>query len=290
MVSLLQDNPAWGEFTQRQGRRQAPREVSTTAARAKPYSEQPQAPGAGQPPAGGAIIVASYNIHAWVGSDRRRDPERTAGVIRSLGADVVGLQEVTWPRLASGQPDPGFLQRATGMLAVAGPTMLRTDADFGNALLSAHPVLRVRRLDLTWPGREPRGALDVELDVTGRRLRVITTHLGMRSAERRLQARMIAATLDHDQPGPVVVMGDMNEWLPLRRTFHPIEARLGKAPAPASYPARWPLLRLDRIWTRPVARLQGVFAVASGEARRASDHLPVVGHLAAEPVAGDEES
>jgi endonuclease/exonuclease/phosphatase family metal-dependent hydrolase len=85
-------------------------------------------------------------------------------------------------------------------------------------------------------------------------------------------------------------MGDMNEWLPLRRTFRRIEERLGRAPAPASYPARWPLLRLDRIWTRPAARLQGVFAVASGGARRASDHLPVVGHLAAEPVTGAEQA
>jgi len=39
-------------------------------------------------------MVASFNIHACVGRDRRRDVDRIAEVIRELNADIVGLQEV----------------------------------------------------------------------------------------------------------------------------------------------------------------------------------------------------
>ena len=39
------------------------------------------------------LSVASYNIHKGVGTDRRRDLERTAAVIAEIGADILALQE-----------------------------------------------------------------------------------------------------------------------------------------------------------------------------------------------------
>ena len=52
-----------------------------------------------------------------------------------------------------------------------------------------------------------------------------------------------------------------------------------KPPAPATFPARWPVLALDRIWVRPRRRLERVFVHRSPTARVASDHLPVVAWL-----------
>ncbi len=43
------------------------------------------------------IRVATYNVHACVGRDGRHDPERVARVIGELDADVVALQEFTYP-------------------------------------------------------------------------------------------------------------------------------------------------------------------------------------------------
>jgi endonuclease/exonuclease/phosphatase family metal-dependent hydrolase len=40
------------------------------------------------------VIVASYNVHGGVGLDGQEDVERIGTVIRELGADVIGLQEV----------------------------------------------------------------------------------------------------------------------------------------------------------------------------------------------------
>ncbi|MGB9375963.1 MAG: hypothetical protein WCB04_00425, partial [Mycobacteriales bacterium] len=55
----------------------------------------PAPAGAGQatgPPV--PLRVASYNIHAGIGSDGAFDLDRTAEAIRALDADVVGLEEV----------------------------------------------------------------------------------------------------------------------------------------------------------------------------------------------------
>ena len=66
------------------------------------------------------------------------------------------------------------------MRAVPGPTILRGDGHYGNALLTSRPVGDIRRLDLSVPGREPRGALDVTIAVRrGKTVRVVVTHLGL---------------------------------------------------------------------------------------------------------------
>ena len=43
------------------------------------------------------IRVATYNVHACVGADGRHDPDRVANVIGELNADIVALQEFTYP-------------------------------------------------------------------------------------------------------------------------------------------------------------------------------------------------
>jgi endonuclease/exonuclease/phosphatase family metal-dependent hydrolase len=40
------------------------------------------------------LRLASYNVHKGVGTDMRRDPNRTISVLREIGADIVALQEV----------------------------------------------------------------------------------------------------------------------------------------------------------------------------------------------------
>ena len=43
------------------------------------------------------LRVATYNVHACVGTDGRHDPDRVAAVIAELDADIVALQEFTYP-------------------------------------------------------------------------------------------------------------------------------------------------------------------------------------------------
>jgi len=226
------------------------------------------------------VRLATYNIHKGVGRDRRRDPARIAAVIRDLGAGIIALQEVDAQRGGpAGAPEIDYLAEAAGYRIVVGPTRTRGDRSYGNVLLSAYPVRSVRRLDLTVAGREPRGALDVEVEVQGEPLRVLATHLGLFAPERVRQVRRLLEHLGGSPAGPMVLLGDFNEWRPFARPLRMLHRAFGRTPAPPGFPASFPVLALDRIWVRPAGGLGAVRAWRTLAARNASDHLPVTGHF-----------
>jgi endonuclease/exonuclease/phosphatase family metal-dependent hydrolase len=220
------------------------------------------------------VRFVTWNIHGCVGADARFDPQRIAGVLQRLDAEVVALQEVEASRFG-GEDVLAFLAARTGTTAIAGPTMRRRDADYGNALLTRLPVQRVDRLDLSVPGAEPRGLIDVRLGDETHALRVLTTHLGLRAAERQVQTDRLLAQLARDTLPRVALLGDFNAWWPWSRTLRAVDRRFPLSIAPRTFPARMPLFRLDRIWLLghdgPV---QGG-CLRDAHARQASDHLPV---------------
>jgi len=231
------------------------------------------------------IRLATWNIHGGVGADGHFVPNRIADVLREMHADIVALQEVESGR--TGFDMLKWLSEHSGMHAIAGPTLVRGSGDYGNALLTRFPVISTRLLDLSVPGREPRGAIMATLDTSGGLMRVIATHLGLQPSERRAQVRSLLGELTRIEAAngsaleaaareTMVLMGDLNEWSlwgrPLRWLHHWFE----DAPAPRSFPARWPVFALDRIWVKPRPMLVRVATHRSRIARIASDHLPVV--------------
>jgi len=226
-----------------------------------------------------SLRLATYNIHRGIGRDGRRDPARISAVIRELAAGVVALQEVDAAPLGPASFQMDYLAGTTGYTAVPGTTTRGGDCDYGNVLLSAYPVTAVRHIDLSYPGCEPRGAIDAELAVAGRPLRVIATHLGLRARERREQVRRLVAAVSPAPAHAVVLMGDINAWWPWSRSLRWLRRGLGRAPAPPGFPAGLPVLALDRIWARPAGVLRDVWAVRTPQARAASDHLPVMGRV-----------
>ena len=77
----------------------------------------------------------------------------------------------------------------------------------------------------------------------------------------------------------VVVLGDVNDWLPGRSVGHVLDERLGTAARLRSFPSPWPMLSLDRIWVHPAGARRRTFVHTSALARHASDHLPVVADI-----------
>jgi endonuclease/exonuclease/phosphatase family metal-dependent hydrolase len=233
------------------------------------------------PPSSSSLRVVTYNVHECVGTDGRQDPDRIATVVGELDADIVALQEFTYPAsVALETRSPVVFTAMDRYECALGPTRQTERQEcFGNALFTRHPIVDVHRLDLSMEKREPRGALVATVAVGSMRVHVLAAHLGLRIRERRFQVRQILEHLDSVRNSLYVVLGDFNDWLPGRSVVHVLDQRLGSPPRPASFPAYRPVVPLDRIWVHPTHALRRIFTHATPTARLASDHLPVVADI-----------
>ena len=237
-------------------------------------------------PGDAELLVGSYNVHKGVGGDMRRDSGRTIEVIREIGADLVALQEVD-RRFGDrkGVIDLAQLQEATGLSPAPLPSRLGALAHgwHGNLLLFRDAEIEDVR-PITLPGLEPRGAIVCDLRVAGRPLRVIAAHLGLLHQSRLIQARRLALEIEAAKDRPTLVMGDLNEWrlgarcslMPLRKQLRAVKR---SATTAASFPARLPVLPLDRIIGCNRAEILDLVTHDTPMARQASDHLPIKARL-----------
>ena len=225
----------------------------------------------------GRLRIASYNVHRAIGRDRRTDPARILEVMREVDADVFALQEVE--AHDDGDDMLAWLGARTGFQAIAGTTLLRHDGHYGNGLLTRCPVKGKRLCDLSWRGREPRGAIAADLDCGGRSLRVVATHLGLRPAERRDQVQQLLHLFKERPQDPSVLLGDLNEWFLWGRPLRRLHRHFRETKSMATFPSRLPVFALDRIWAHPYSMLSRLEVHKSPLARRASDHLPLVATL-----------
>lgn len=227
------------------------------------------------------LVVMTYNIRHGRGRDGKVDLGRVADVIAAEAPDVVTLQEVDAGRARSRAADQADeLARRLGMEASFTPCIDDGDGGrYGIATLSRLPVRTSRRLALPVQARrrrsEPRCALATRVDGPVGPVEIVNTHLSVLPGERPDQvAHLIAdlAEIAHD----VVLGGDFN-ITPRSALHRSLRGRLRDTGARGrTWPARWPLLRLDHLFYRGALDVAATTVVDSPLARRASDHLPVV--------------
>lgn len=225
-----------------------------------------------------SLRIASYNIHRAIGRDGHEDALRIARVLREIDADIVALQEVGYPA-----DTPGHLldtlAEALGARAIDGVTFTDERGHYGNAVLTRLPVAGISRHDLSVPGREPRGAIELALTHHQADLRLVATHLGLRPGERRAQIRQLLPLLEAGDAEVQILLGDLNEWFLWGRPLRWLRRVFGRLPAPATFPAHRPWFALDRLWVKPLEVIDAIHVHDSPLARVASDHLPLVAEL-----------
>lgn len=224
------------------------------------------------------IRIATYNIHRAIGRDNQETPERIATVLREMDADLVALQEVGYE---AGKPGNvlEYLAEAMQARVIEGVTLLDERGNYGNAVLTRLPVDRLHLHDISVPGREPRGAIELRLHMNGMKCQIIATHLGLRPGERRQQVERLIALFNGSSANIKILLGDLNEWFLWGRPLRSLHRVFGRTPAPPTFPVRWPRLALDRIWVQPLAALEHLQAHKSTASAQASDHYPLVAEL-----------
>ncbi len=169
--------------------------------------------------------ILTYNIHGWRTADGAPNLDLVAQVIAAHHPDVVGLNEVFYPRPdpTTGEPALAQLAQRLDMHYVFGPCMrwpaqdeMPADA-YGNALLSRYPILASAAHHLSpVPDKEQRGLLEARLALPdGRPFTVYVTHLDHTDEGARVtQLRSLRSWTIRDRNRPHVVMGDFNAISP----------------------------------------------------------------------------
>lgn len=232
---------------------------------------------------GAQLKILTYNVHSCRGREGRADPLRIAEVIASAEPDVVALQELDVGRMRTGGIDQAHaIARHLRVSAHFHPALHVEEEKYGDAILTALPSRLIKAGQLPSLG-EPRGAIWVEVTFGSVRLQVVNTHFGLRRRERMIQARTLAGDDWLGSPGcrvhPAILAGDFNA-VPRSRAYGILADGLSRhvlsVPARATFPARFPLLRLDHVFTNPLARIMRYEVIDTPLARAASDHLPLL--------------
>jgi endonuclease/exonuclease/phosphatase family metal-dependent hydrolase len=220
------------------------------------------------------VRVMTWNIHGAVGGNPRFDLAGVVELIKRWDADVVALQEVDSRRKHACAGNPfAVLQEALGRHGIGAKSITTDDGDYGQMLISRWPITTYEIHDISFAEREPRRAVKVEVETPFGPIRVIATHLGLSIRERRSQARTL---LDIAGAGDMttMVIGDFNDWFWPGSVRSALSRELPGYTRYRTFPSRWPLLRLDRVYCRPGEAL--IRSYIDGQARACSDHLPII--------------
>lgn len=246
-------------------------------------------------PAVHSLRVLTVNTHkGFTFFNRRFILPELREAVRSVGADLLFLQEVlgtherhaarvdNWPEA----PQYEFLADSMWPEFAYGRNAVYPHGHHGNALLSKFPILRYENLDVSIAGPERRGLLHSVLQVPGQdEVHAICVHLGLSEGHRQKQLGLLCELIEQiPSHAPVIVAGDFNDWRQracavleqragLREAFAHTQGRLAR-----TFPARWPVLALDRIYVRN-AEMRDAQTLSTRPWSHLSDHLPLAVEL-----------
>ena len=221
------------------------------------------------------LRLMTWNIHGGVGLDRCFDLSRIAALVTRHKPDILALQEVD----TRGRPVDCLAPFGGFDIAhlTEARTMVVPDGHYGHVLYSRWPMRDVVLHDLSMRGREPRMAIETRIETPFGSLHLAAVHLGLALRERHRQAMALAAMARRIGDMPTIIMGDFNDWFSFGRVRRAMSQLLPERTRIRSFPARHPLLQLDRVYCSRHAAI--VKSFTDEEARQASDHLPIIADI-----------
>ena len=234
--------------------------------------------------------ILSYNIHkGFTIGNRTLVLEEIRHAIRATGADLVCLQEVVGENRRHAAALDRWIDTQFEFLAdqvwdyrVYGQNAVYDHGHHGNAILSKVPLVQHHNHDVSIMPTSQRGILHA---ITEEGLHVLCAHFGLLAIERRYQIGRLRQLLQGIPPdAPLVLAGDFNDWREqshralracgLREAMEQVSGRVQK-----TFPAHWPLLRMDRIYYRNL-ELVSAQRLDGSAWRELSDHNPLFAEFA----------
>jgi endonuclease/exonuclease/phosphatase family metal-dependent hydrolase len=244
-----------------------------------------------------SLKVLTVNIHKGFSVfNRKFILHELREAVRAVGADLVFLQEVhgththhserlaDWPSA----PHYEFLADTIWPTFAYGRNAVYPHGDHGNALLSKFPIAHYLNRDVSIGDTERRGMLHCVLHVPGcaQELHAVCVHLGLQRSHRDTQLESLCTIVNKEVPdgAPLIVAGDFNDWQ--RRAHDVLEDCAGMREifvaahgrAAKTYPARWPMLSLDRIYVRN-ATAHAPVLLPRRPWSHLSDHIPLAAEI-----------
>jgi len=230
------------------------------------------------------LRIMTYNIHVGVGMDKKLDLQRIADVINKEQPDLVGLQEVDrGVTRTEGKDEMAELAKLTRMDYAFAHNLDYQGGQYGVAILSRYLIKNVdHRMFANKREAERRGMLRVEVEIEGKTVNFVTTHLDYQYADgREFETEQMLKFLE-GVTGPTIVVADMNDeptgaaYKLISNTFADawIESR-AKGDG-YSFPADKPVKRIDYIlFNKDRLKAKRAKVVET----LASDHVPVMAEL-----------
>jgi endonuclease/exonuclease/phosphatase family metal-dependent hydrolase len=224
------------------------------------------------------VRVMTWNIHGTLGGNPRFDLAGAVELIKRWDADIVALQEVDSRRKPTGDGNPfAYLQEALGEHGIPAKSITTADGDYGQMLISRWPFAASEIHDISYPEREPRRAIKAELATPFGSMRVVATHLGLSIRERRNQARTLL-DIAGGRGMTTMIIGDFNDWFWPGSVRAALSRELPGYTRYRTFPSRFPVLRLDRVYCWPGTAL--IRSYIDVQARACSDHLAIIADVA----------
>ena len=237
-----------------------------------------------------SFTIMTYNVHRLIGNDRHTSALRIAQVIDAHHPDIVALQELPGGRFRPEENGTALdLGQELAQLESAVGLCYMERERCGNVVLSRFPMRLVRAGGLHPETRRrslyPRGVIWVEIEIRGRQLQLINTHLGLTPPERSSQVKVLCSPewLQHpDCRHPVVLCGDFNAlpsstvYKRLKDALSDVQESLAFGHTEWTFPSHYPLVRFDHLFVSPDLSVESVQIPQTKLTRVASDHLPLV--------------
>jgi endonuclease/exonuclease/phosphatase family metal-dependent hydrolase len=242
------------------------------------------------------LNIATYNIHKGFSQfNRRLVVHELRERLHELNADIVFLQEVQGEHAGHTQRHHNypttsqheFIAEKIWPHSAYGKNSVYEGGHHGNAILSRFPILQSLNSDISAHRFESRGLLHCQIEMLEhRRVHCICAHFGLFAKGRREQTKALIEYVSNEIPhdAPLIIAGDFNDWrnhisceLALNLDIH--DAFFIHQGQPArSFPARFPLFRLDRIYVRGFSVIHSKVHVG-GAWQRLSDHAALSAKL-----------